>query len=149
MRSRLAWPGSFSRSVGASGWGTGTGPGCRTGAGRGGPPPFRNAGLRSRLLLDGQDQLEGRRPAGLDLEATDRAADGVAVGVEARGSKHGRQVLGRHDVLEDFIAIVGASLLERRQGDVRGGVAVGGVDGRVLARVVGLVFVVPVLARTG
>src|SRR6188472_1248587 len=110
--------------VGASGWGTGTGPGCRTGAGRGGPPPFRNAGLRSRLLLDGQDQLEGRRPAGLDLEATDRAADGIAIGVEARGPEHGRQVLGRHDVLEDFIAIVGAGLLERRQGDVRGGIAV-------------------------
>src|SRR4029079_723014 len=51
----------------------------------------------------------------------------------------------------DFITIVGvgSGLRERRQGDVRRSVAIRGVDGRVLARMVGLVLVVPVLARTG
>ena len=105
--------------------------------------------MRESLLLDGQDELEGRRPAGLDLVTGDRATDHVAVGVEREGAEHGRHVLRLHDVLEDLVAVVGGGLLDRREGDVGNRIPVRRVRRRVIAAVVCLVLVEPLLAGTG
>src|SRR6476659_5843932 len=81
------------------------------------PAPIRNArSCWESLLLDGEDQLERGRPAGLDLVAGDRATDGIAVGVEGGRSKDGRQILCGHDGLEDLVPVVGGGLLEGGQG---------------------------------
>src|SRR6476620_12774745 len=100
------------------------------------PEPSR-AGLQT---LRRDELLELRWPLVDHLVVGEVAADDVATAVERHLASDRVEVLRRHDVLEDLIAVVGRGLLERREDDRGSGVAVRGVDRGRRAVVIGQVL---------
>ena len=115
-----------------------------------GPPRYVCLGQAERSYWHWvMTPLKAGGQRGRDLVARDDAALGVAVRVEGERADDGGEATRAHDGLEDFVAVVGAGLRERSEDDLRGGVAIRGVERRLAAVMGGLVLVGPHLAGPG